>query len=223
MEPQEKPELELRAELEKIQAFRKAELKRGSITESLFAFFKQLRPEEQHVLKILFNAPHALSVRQIKKEYMFILAATHPDVSIKAPALQDIPKPGFRVNQYGASFRGDIENRLKTERDAEAFISFFNKNSPEKVPSYYKIKSTLEFFEKEGVCGRRSLAEQKAEEVWYLTPSFSKIYFLAITALEKREEANEATPLERKTYWTLTGRELITRLDPSAALRKAAR
>lgn len=212
----------MRAELGKIQAFQKAELKKGTIPETLYAFFKQLQPEEQTVLRILFNTPHALSVRQIKKAYMFQLALTYPETTTKNPLLVELKTSGVNsIREDRTKFYNKLKDIIRTERDAESFISFFNKNAPEKVPAYYKIKNTLEYFEKEGLCGKRALAEQKAEEIWFLSPIFSKIYFIAINALEQKQNAGGSTELERKTHLLLTG--MWMGLSPSESLRESFR
>jgi hypothetical protein len=218
----------LKTELNKITIFRKEGLIRESLLENLIAFFKQLLPEEQQLLRILFRSSHAISIKQIRKKFVVSNVRKSFDILIKNPSLlqkvkiwkdqhkdeefelmmkqmkhllREKEKEGLGIDD----FIGFVEN-LK-DREIEEFISFFNKESPEKIPSYYKIKGLLETFEKNGITAGRELKDQKAEKVWFLSPSFSKIMFGVVNKIENsmKHDYAKVTALETEAHYLLTG------------------
>lgn len=197
-----KIEDDLMSELRTISAFQKEELQRETLIESLLTFFKQLLPDEQRVLQILLNSNHALSLNQIKKQYTINIISTSENVQDIEIFIKKTLKKSISLQMNSK------ESMLLNDKDIEEITSFYNKGAPDKIPSYYKFKSILEFFELQGIVFRRELKEQKAREVWCLTPSFSKIYLWVVHTLELGNKQGLLSYIEQNTYLTITGRNL---------------
>lgn len=213
-------EKELLNELKALPAFQKIKVKeKESLIDALFSFLKSLLPEEKLVIQILYNSPNPLSVKQIRKKYAIFMAIKSFELTLKLSWIKSKYQQRFGKkllpsgNNLGkfiqmAFLEPSIRNFFETfkEKEIESLISFLNKNLPEKIPSYYKLKGILEYLESIGVVNKRELTGRKAETVWFLSPIFSKICSSIISFIERENNKRPITSIEKEVYFLITGR-----------------
>jgi predicted transcriptional regulator len=155
------------------------QIKKENIIEGFYSFFKSLTTEEKAILLTLFNSKNPLTIHQIKKNITISIALKHEELVKKLPFISK--KLKWKTEEKGVWLQ--VSLNLK-EVEMQKLISFLNKISNEKIPSYYKIASILDFFEKQGLVARRELVGRRAESVWYLSPAFLKILLYTIKTIK---------------------------------------
>lgn len=207
----------LAKEIKLIPAFQKIE-KKENLVEALFALFKTLTEEEKTTLRILYNSENPLSIRQIRKLYMIEKIIQNLEMIRKMKEIESKTFKGFEKLSHNI-FEEVFKEQLKLEkitfllknlndRKTAKMISELNKILPDKIPSYYKFKTVLEYLKELGLVEKRELEKRKAENVWFLSPIFSKICASVVFYIEKSPNLLHSS-IEREVFKTITGRESI--------------
>ncbi|MCS7123528.1 MAG: hypothetical protein RMJ17_03080 [Candidatus Aenigmarchaeota archaeon] len=190
-------------EIKLIPAFQKIE-KKEDLVGTLFAFFKTLTREEKIIFQILFDSINPLSIREIRKRYLLTYVSILEKDNKKEKILEIIKNLREKIEkEKDVSPSSLIENL--NDAETSKLISEINKKilSYPKIPSYYKIKKILEYFENLGLVTKRELEGRKAESIWLLSPSFSKICSSVVSYIETKEER---TSIEVEVYYYITGK-----------------
>jgi Fe2+ or Zn2+ uptake regulation protein len=166
------------------------QIKKENIIEGLYSFYKSLTTEEKTILNILFESKDPLSVRQIRKKIAIKIALENKEKVAKIPFIsKKLEKFEWKhTEHFTFMVKPTLENVLPnlTDKETTMLVSFLNKISSSKVPSYYTITSILDFFEKQRLVAKRELVGRKAESVWYLSPVFLKILLYVVKAIKKK-------------------------------------
>jgi len=162
------------ADLKNIPAFQEMRtIKTADLTDCLFALFKSLLPEEKLVIGILFRSKTPLTVRQIRRMYFVEMAAAFPKTAQILLQTEDISQ--IRQKILGMK-----------ESEISYFVSEFNKHIKKAVPSYYRINTILQYFEKEGIVSKRVLQSPVTKTVWFLHPFFTRVCSFVVRLIEDK-------------------------------------
>ncbi len=188
--------------LKQIPVFRKTE--KEEITNVLYSFFKTLTKEEKFVIQSLFFSENPISVRQIRRLITTYVVLKNKDYIFDI--LKKEEKEIKKERPFSELINCFVENVLLAallslkEEEIEKFVSFLNRNLFETIPSPYKIRKVLEMLEKQNIVVRKELEDMRAENVYCLSPNFSRVLFIVSNYLEQKIKNKESTTLERELY-----------------------
>ncbi len=187
----------LKKELEQFPFLQKFE--KEDVISALYAFFSSLVPEEARILSILYNYG-AMSILALRRKYVEEIL-THLRTDDIKMTLQLLNFPDF----------DSLMRAVKTlpERKLSELIGKLNKTILPETPSYPTFKKILQNFESMGIVQKRILKGRKAETVWYLAPSFSKLLSQVVQKLEEKGNKN-ITSIERLLYYKIKGKSNLS-------------